>query len=496
MPFLVFVIEKRRMSDCTRTPEMSSVVNSNRNQEQSENESTEDLVPPYHNEVESFDNAEEYPDMELVVKGMAKPLQLHRKIIASASGCFKTMLRGQKDTRLKWLHDASKETDREALVKTLRFCYGETQSIGTKNGECCAMIAALTRLQVTCLDDVVATLINFAMDEAKRNVETGVELLKACTQYKECCGSNPLSLDKRLAAIVLTKDNMRAHYKDVVDNCLMVLPMEYLMIAEYGEPHTRWSEFCLRTKYLRVHSKELSMEEKDALVSKCDWSSLNSHELRELRLTDIIDKDELLEAHEKALEYCENENERKNEMLRVMQKEMEDKVNELEKAKEETERATEAERETEELRRLVERTEKEKDEKVKQVEKERDKCAKEAEEGMKRAVKAEKEKEEENARAIEAEPERDKLRAYAEQVEKEKQEMDEQLREAEKEREMRERELEEYKRRTEKAEEEKEKYKNNAEALDTFIRGICLYNIDFYCQYEFWFTLVLMQQIR
>ena len=373
---------------------MSSAVNSNRHQEQSGTESTVDLVPPYYNEIESFDNAEAYPDMELFVEGTPKPLQLHRKILATASGCFKTMLKGRKDTRLEWSHDTSKEEDRKALVKALRFCYGETQSIGTKNGECCAMIAILTRLQVTCLDDVVATLISFAMDEAKRNIETGVELLKACTRYKECCGSNPLSLDKRLAAIVLTKDNIHEHYKDVVDNCLMVLPPEYLMVAEYGEPHTRWSEFCLRTRYVRFHSKELSKEEKEALVSKCDWSTLNSQELRELRLTDVIDKDELLEAHEKALEYCEIENEQTNEMMRGLQKDMEDKVNELEKAKEkETERAMEAERETEELRRLVERTEKEKDEKVKQVETERDKCAKETEEWKKRAEKTEKDQE-------------------------------------------------------------------------------------------------------
>ena len=340
---------------------MSSSVNAQSYQEQSENESTVDLVPPYHNEIESFDNAEAYPDMELVLEGMPKPLLLHRKILASASGRIKTMLKERKDIRMEWPHDTSKEEDREALVKALRFCYGETQSIGTMNGECCAMIAALTRLQVTCLDDVVALLINFAMDEAKRNVETGVELLKACTQYKECCGSNPLSLDKRLAAIVLTKDNMCTHYIDVVDNCLMVLPPEYLMIAEYGEPHTRWSEFCLRTKYVRLHSKELSIEEKDALVSKCDWSSLNSQELREVRLADLIDKDELLEAHEKALERCENENEQTNEMMRMMQKKMEDKVNELETEKEkETERATKAERDAEEYKRRTERAEEEK----------------------------------------------------------------------------------------------------------------------------------------
>ena len=437
-PFFGFAIEKHRMSDNTRTSERTFVVNSNRDLEQDENESRVELLPPYYNEIESFDNTEAYPDMELVVEGMPKPLLLHRKILAAASGHFKTMLKERRSSRLEWPYDTNKETDREVLVKALRFCYGETLSIGTKNGECCGMIATLSRLQVTCLDDVMTLLINFAMDEAKRNIETGVELLKECTHYKECCGSNPLSLDKRLAAIVLTKDNMHAHYKDVVDNCLMVLPPEYLMVSEYGESHTRWSEFCLKAKYVRLYSKELSMEEKDALVSKCDWSTLNSHELRELRLTGIINKDELLEAHEKALERCEFENEQANEMIRMMQKKMEDKVNEFEKTKEI--------------------------------------CAKEAEEWKKRAEKAENERDEEGKRARKAESEREEFRKRAEREEKENQEMVKQVREAEKEREMRGEDLEEYKKRAEKAEEEKEKYMNSAETLETFLQGFCLHD--------------------
>ena len=447
---------------------MSFAANAHSHPEPNGNEGTVNLVPPYHNMIESFDNADKYPDMELVVTGTTKPLLLHKWILTHASQWADEMLRGRKDTRLAWPYETNKEIDREALVKALRFCYGETQSIGTKNGECCAVITTLTRLQVTCLDDVVALLINFAMDEAKRNMETGVELLKACTRYKECCGSNPLSLDKRLAAIVLTKDNMRDHYKDVVDNCLMVLPVEYLMVAEYGEPHTRWSEFCLRTKYVRLHSKELGREEKEALVSKCDWSTLNSQELRELRLADIIDKDELLEAHEKALEYCEIENEQTNEAMRRIQKIIEEKVKELEREKEEREKDAEV------LRNLVERAEKEKDEKVKQVEIERERCTKEAEEWKKRAEKAEKEREEESKRARKAELDREEFRKRAEQAEKEKQEMVYQVRETEREREMRGKEPEEYKKQAEKTKKETELFWNYAETLDTLLREIRL----------------------
>ena len=317
-----------------------------------------EVVSPYPNEIENFDNENMYPDLVFVVAGMAKPLHLHRKILATTSEYFRTTLKETKDLRLEWPYDTSNEVDRDALVKALRFCYGETLSVDTKKGECCAMIAALLRLQVTCLDDATALLINFATDEAKRNLATGVELLKACTEYKECCGTSQFSLDKKLAAIVLTKDNMHDHYREVVDECLMVLPADYLMVAEYGEPHTKCSEFCLRTKYVRCHSREMNLEEKQALIVKCDWSTLNSQELRELRLADIIDKDELLEAHEKALEYCEIENERANEMIKRL-KTMEERVKELEKEKEkESEKVRKAEMEAGELRGRAERAEK------------------------------------------------------------------------------------------------------------------------------------------
>ena len=312
---------------------MSSVAISNKIQEQGGDKGTVKVVPPYPNQVDGFDNKDADTDLDIAVGGMVRPLHLHKKILANASGYFRTMVKERRDLKLVWPYDTSKKVDRDALVKALRFCYGETLSVDMNKGECCAMIAALSRLQVTCLDDATGLLMNSAVSEAKRNLATGVELLKACTRYKECCGSRHFSLDKKLAAIVLTRDNMYDHYKEVVDECLMVLPAYYLTVAEYGEPHTRCSEFCLRTKYVRCHT-DMNKEEKQALVGKCDWSTLNSQELRELRLADIIDKDELLEAQEKALEYCEVKNERANEMLRKLSKEIEERVKELEKEKE------------------------------------------------------------------------------------------------------------------------------------------------------------------
>ena len=365
---------------------MSSIGDS-KSLKQRGNEDTVKLVPPFHNRIEFFDNEDMGPDLEFVVAGMEKPLQLHAWILTRTSKWLDETVKGRKGIQLEWLYDTTKEVDRGVLVKALRFCYGETQSVGTKDGECCAMIATLMRLQVTCLDDVVGPLINFVVEEAKRKVETGVELLKACTKYSECCDSSLLSLNKKLAAIVLKKENMYDHYKDVVDECLMMLPSEYLMLAEFGEPHTRFSEFSLRTKYFRYHT-EMKQVDKQVIMAQCDWSLLNSQELRELRLMDTVYKDELLEAYEKALKHCEIE----NEMARRAEKLMEERVKELEKEKaKESQRAKKAEREAEEQRERAERAEKEK-EKVKQVEMERYKRAKEAEEYQRRAEKAEKKK--------------------------------------------------------------------------------------------------------
>lgn len=353
---------------------MSTLTTPKKNTEQDHEENILNLVSPYHNEIEDFDNGGSYPDMEFVVDGIPNPLLLHRKILANTSGWFRKNLSDKWGERLEWPFDTSKEVDREALLKALRFCYGETLRVGTKNGECFAMISTLTRLQVTCMDNVVTTLMNFIVTQAKGNVETGVELLKMCSQCKECCDSTNSSLNKTLASVVFTKENMYEHYKEVVDECMMVLPPEYLMMADFGEPHTKCSEFCLKTKYVQLHSKELSIESQHEMVLKCDFSTLNSQELRELHMANIIDIDGLLEAYGKALEHQEIENGRMNEMLEQVK--MKEKMNETTKERDELQKSMEeekekrkkAEREREELQKCYEKTEKEKEEAKKEVE--------------------------------------------------------------------------------------------------------------------------------
>ena len=284
---------------------MSSTPNSDSTQEQRD-ENTLTLPSPIHNEVENFDNESTYPDLTFFVRGMEKPLHLHRTILVKLSEKMSEIFRHTSVKTFEWPDDTTNEIDRNALVKALRFCYGETIAVGTEEGECFAMIATFLKLQVTCLDDVVRRLSTFIFQQANEDFVKGAQMLRMCVCYEECCDSNTCRLNQELAKVVLTKDNILNHYREIVDECLMVLPPEYLMMTEFGEPHTKYSEFCLRTKYVR-YNKSMTKEDKRSFIGNCDWSTLNSQELRELQLVDIVDKNTLLVAYEKALECCENE---------------------------------------------------------------------------------------------------------------------------------------------------------------------------------------------
>lgn len=82
----------------------------------------------------------------------------------------------------------------------------------------------------------------------------------------------------------------------------------------------------------------MSDEDKHAMVTKCDWTTLNSQELRELRRQILLTRMNCWVAHEKALEYCKIGKEKER--------------NGKETA---TQRANEAERERDTLKELLER---------------------------------------------------------------------------------------------------------------------------------------------
>ena len=222
-------------------------------------------------------------DVDVVVSGTTVLVSLPVGTLAAASKLVNRMwemdqllLCGGR-YKLLWEHDTSRDVDIESLVKVLRLCCGETVKVGVKGGECCAVVATLFRLDVWCARTVVAELCNFAVEQAQRDVMFGATLLKACSRYPECCDQQLCALDTRLAKVLLTEERICHDYPVVVDECLMAIDPRYLGVAEYGRPRTKWSEFSIRTRYIRFHT-DLQAQEKEAII-KCDLGSFTREEL-------------------------------------------------------------------------------------------------------------------------------------------------------------------------------------------------------------------------
>ena len=273
----------------------------------------------YKNNSELFDNADSAPDMQFMVPGMKKPLALHKVIMATTSDFVRQLLKPKqthknKDSATrKWEFDANTEVDRRALEKVLRFCYGFEMDVGTKDGECSAVIAALCQLDVTCAEEIVAQLSNFAVEEARKDLVVGVELLKAIGHHQECC-TQRCTLDKRLTPIVLTAKNIKEHFDLVVNNCLMMIPAKYLDVTEYGEAHTKYSEFHVRVQYVKTHKEEMETEEKQDVMMRCDWTKLESAELKELDELGFVNPHKMVSIYHTVL--VKTEKERDEEMAK------------------------------------------------------------------------------------------------------------------------------------------------------------------------------------
>ena len=256
---------------------------------------------PFKNNSSLFNNKDMFPDMEFVVPGLERPLLLHKGIMAKTSLFMQGLLKAKETAksgdanRIEWPFDTTKEVDRDALVKVLRFCYDETMTVNAKGGELCAVIAAMCRLQVTCLQEMVTKLTQFAVEQSENDVNVGVEMLKETQLYAECRNPNTVKLDKALAAVVLTPKNISKHFENVVNNCLMMLPMEYLDMAEYGEAHTQSSEFSVRLQYVKEHRDSLSKVDQEMIMKKCDWTMLLSGELKELKKLNVVGQDVMID---------------------------------------------------------------------------------------------------------------------------------------------------------------------------------------------------------
>ena len=282
---------------------------------QGEESTTITLSPPqsFKDNSDLFNKEGTFSDLNFIITGLEKPLKLHKNILSQTSKLAEGILKAKQASKsadsniIEWMYDTTNEVDREALVKVLRFCYGDTITVGVDNGECCAVIAALFRLQVIYAVDTVAGLSSFAMEQAKADLRVGVELLMATQQYPECSNTIFCSLDEKLAEIVLSKERIQEHYDTVANGCLMRLPPRFLDIAHFGESHTKWSEFAIRARYVRYHSGSLSQKEKEDIVKKCNWNTFMSAELDQLTQLGFVNQDTIMMAYRTVLERTERE---------------------------------------------------------------------------------------------------------------------------------------------------------------------------------------------
>ena len=273
------------------------------------------ISPPeyFKHNSDLFDNEKTFPDLDFIIPELERPLKLHKAILSQTSTLIEGILKAKQDAEgadrneIRWMFDTSKKVDREALVKVLRFCYGDAVTVGVNDGECCAVIAALYRLQVICTVDTAAQLSKFSVEQAEEDLTVGAELLLATQHYPECTNTNYCALDKQLAEIVLKKEIMQKDYDTVVDRCLMKLPAQYLDIANYGDAHTKWSELTMRARYVRYHSESLNQKDKEELLKKCDWNHLMSGELEKLNEFGVVEKDTILVMYHDTLECTERD---------------------------------------------------------------------------------------------------------------------------------------------------------------------------------------------
>ena len=284
-------------------------------EEPEEENTTITLSPPssFTRNGHLFNKEDTFPDLDFIIAGLEKPLKLHKNILSQTSilvaGLLKTKQASESAdyNEITWMFDTSKEVDREALVKVLRFCYGDTITVCVDNGECCAVIASLFRLQIICVVEVVIHLSLFVMEQAQANLRIGVEQLMATQQYPECSNANFCALEDELAEIVLSKERIQEHNDTVVDGCLMRLPPKFLDIAHFGEAHTKWSEFAIRARYVRYHSQSLSQKEKEDIMKKCDWNKLTSGQLNQMNHFGFMAQDTIMTMYQSALEHTERE---------------------------------------------------------------------------------------------------------------------------------------------------------------------------------------------
>ena len=205
-------------------------------------------------------------------------------------------------------------TYHRVLKKWTCFCSKEKQQFTVD--ECPAALAGLFHLQLTCVDYLKTTIEEFMIAVAKKDAKKGAKMLYDCAVlYDECHCNGKSRIDILLATIVLTPENMKAFPVEVVDECLMKLPPEYLDLTKYSETEFELDEFHVRMRYAKYHKSTMTSEEKTKVLKKCKAKS--TEELDCLLSEHILSSDDFIQL-------CMKRNEEMNNALKQAAKEKEE----------------------------------------------------------------------------------------------------------------------------------------------------------------------------
>ena len=95
----------------------------------------------------------------------------------------------------------------------------------------------------------------------------------------------------------------------------MVLPFQYLDIAEFGEPHSELSDFNIRMRYIEGHDSTISLEDKRKILSHVKVEELGSKEIRRLGNSHTLDYDVFVDICVRSLQLHEGTEKKSSEKL-------------------------------------------------------------------------------------------------------------------------------------------------------------------------------------
>jgi len=265
----------------------------------------------------SFDNVDLFPDMEFVIPGLSKPIHLHRIVLNNTSDALALLFK-KSDTpdirsyfqydagshHVKWLYDKG-EIYRNVLVKWLRFCHGEDQRFNWN--ECIAAAALLCQLKLKGMKELFETIVNYIAEVGKRCIIVVAQWLHECAvdyggHLIERRGFDPTKVtlvelvdlfSSWLAKFVLSQ-NCFKYYTDIVVDCLIKLPKDYLDFVVFDETD-KVSEFRIRLNYVKYNAAVLTPDEKKGILMHCHINKLCKEELMELRAQGVMQAEDLFE---------------------------------------------------------------------------------------------------------------------------------------------------------------------------------------------------------